>query len=198
VKSFQTCGYYPFSFEASYANRQVPPTSSPGPEDDDDNDEMEWEDISDMVTNDNNTTMQSPPTTPTLAPSPCSIFEQIEIMPLHQHLSYSSPQPQRLRPHPIQTLPSSTPTSSPCSQHLHQQKPLLWSLQACIATMKGNTTPRQARVICKAALSLVRVDCAHNECVTTLLDITEMQQEIIETLDACHILDTQLIEHLKT
>ena len=191
VKSFQTCGYYPFSFEASYANRQVPPTSSPGPEDDDDDDEMEWEDVSDVVTNDNNTTMQSPPTTPTLAPLPC-------FAPLHQHLSYPSPQPQRLRPRPIQTSPSSTPTSCPRSQHVHQQKRLLRSLQARIATMKGNATPRRARVIRKAALPVARVDRAHNECVATLLDVTEMQQEIIETLDARHILDTQLIEHLKT
>ena len=98
VKSFQTCGYYPFSFEASYTNRKVPPTSNPSSEDDDDDDdETEWEDILDVATNDYNTTMQSPPTTPPT----CSVFDQTEFMPLHQHPSYSSPQPQRLQPRPI-------------------------------------------------------------------------------------------------
>jgi hypothetical protein len=171
VKSFETCGYYPFSFEASYANRQVRPTSDPSHED-----EREWEDISDMVANDsdaNNATTQSPPTTPT-------------------------PQPQRLRLRPIQTSPSATPASSPRSQHLHQQKPHLRSIQERIANLKGNATPRRARVIRKEALPLARVDRARNERVATLLDLTEMQQEVIETLDARHILDTQLIEHLKT
>jgi hypothetical protein len=40
VKAFETCGYYPFNFEASYANRHVPPSSDPNP-DSEDGDERE-------------------------------------------------------------------------------------------------------------------------------------------------------------
>jgi hypothetical protein len=48
VKAFETCGYYPFNFEASYANRHVPPSFNPedgdDPEDGDER-ELEWEDV---------------------------------------------------------------------------------------------------------------------------------------------------------
>jgi hypothetical protein len=63
--------------------------------------------------------------------------------------------------------------------------------------MRGNATPRRARAIRKAALPLARVDYAHNEHVATLVNVTEMQQEVIEKFDARHMMDTQLIEHLK-
>jgi hypothetical protein len=61
VKAFETCGYYPFNFEASYANRHVPPSSDPNPED---GDEREWEDVP-ITTNDTDeTTPFALPTTP--------------------------------------------------------------------------------------------------------------------------------------
>ena len=159
--------YYPFNFEASYANRHVPPSSDPNPED---SDEREWEDVPITTNNTIETTPFALPATPIVIQTESRSHRAIRV-----HPSFSSPH----------------------SQRLHQQKPILRSLQTRIEDMRGNATPRRAREIRKAALPLARVDYARNEHVATLINITEMQQEVIEKFDARHMMDTQLIEHLK-
>ena len=179
VKAFETCGYYPFNFEASYANRHVPPSHDPTPEDN----EREWEDVP-ITTNNTEDTVTT--TLLLVAPSPPATPIAVRTESLARSRATTA-----IRVHPLHTA------GSPHSQRLHRQKPFLRSLQTRIEDMRGNATPRRVREIRKAALPLARVDYARNEHVATLVNITEMQQEVIEKFDARHMMDTQLIEHLK-
>jgi hypothetical protein len=91
VKAFETCGYYPFNFETSYANGHVLPSSNPNPEDD----EREWEDV--PITTDNTdgtATPFTPPATP--IPPTLPIIDRTNLRSRAIHPLYSSRHSQHL------------------------------------------------------------------------------------------------------
>lgn len=169
VKAFETCGYFPFDFTKSYAYKKVPPSSIP------DTLAVVVESDDDQNSDDQNsdTDGDANPSTPTTSRTPI-------LFP---------PNP------PAHAI---SKDASPHRQHIHKHKALLHSLQIRMVAMQGNATPHQAREIRREMLPITRRDIHENLNVAALYKMVQVQQEIIERLDARHVLDNQFMLHLKT
>jgi hypothetical protein len=184
VKAFETCGYFPFDFTKSYAYKKVPPSSIPDTlavvvESDDDQD---WDDQNSDTDGDANPSTPTTSRTPILFPPNPPAHVQVEA---------------RSR-RPLRAFHALSKDASPHRQHIHKHKALLHSLQMRMVAMQGNATPHRAREIRREMLPITRRDIHENLNVAALYKMVQVQQEIIERLDARHVLDNQFTLHLKT
>jgi hypothetical protein len=179
VKAFETCGYFPFDFTKSYAYKKVPPPSIPDAvvESDDD---RNWVDY-----NPDTTDGDANPSTPTKSHTPI-LFPPTDV------------EVEARSRRPLRASRTISKDASPHRQHIHRHKVLLHSLQIRMVAMQGNATPHRARKICREILPIARRDIHENLNVAALYKMVQVQQEIIERLDARHILDNQFTLHLKT
>ena len=64
--------------------------------------------------------------------------------------------------------------------------------------MQGNATPRRVQEICKDLALVTCRTIGDNKPMAALYKMIQIQQEIIERLDARHVLNMQFAAHLKT